>query len=280
MIEHTWQWREGSWQPVRWPADDRGLHYGDGVFETLRLNDSGAIPLWAFHHLRLNDGFKRLRFSEALMRDVQDALVSLPLVPSPDALAAKVIVTRGGGPRGYAASSTRANVLFQHFSAPLWGRERNPDGLCVGINPVRLAQQPLLAGIKHLNRLEQVLAREAFADDWQESVMMDAEGNVIEGCMSNLIVIKNGKFLTPDLSLCGVRGVVREWLKSEVELVEQRMSLQQLISADGVVFCNSLAGFQPVRCLVGDDSGDIHWHEDSSGFVQAQQWQKALESLF
>lgn len=280
MIEHTWQWREGSWQPVRWPADDRGLHYGDGVFETLRLNDSGAIPLWAFHHLRLHDGLNRLGFSEPLMKDVQEALVSLPLVPSSDKLAAKVIVTRGGGPRGYAASSTQTNVLFQHFSAPLWGRERNPDGLRVGVNSVRLAQQPLLAGIKHLNRLEQVLARQVFQPDWQESVMMDTQGNVVEGCMSNIIVIQEGRFLTPDLSLCGVKGVVREWLKSEVDLIEQPISLQQLISADGVVFCNSLAGFQPVGCMAKDESNDIEWHEDSAGFVQARYWQQALESLF
>src|SRR5690606_20422301 len=124
----------------------------------------------------------------------------------------------------------------------------------------RLAEQPLLAGLKHLNRLEQVLARSEWqGGEFAEGLMRDQSGRVIEGVFSNLFIVQEGVLVTADLSRCGVAGVMRAALldsaRAEGLKVEVRdISLEEFFQADEVFLCNSLFGVWPVRSVTGH-----HW---------------------
>lgn len=279
---------------------DRGLQFGDGVFETLRLNRLGQSPLLALHRERCLDGVAALRFSPAAIGLIEAALEALPaqLVRAIEAITAKsgvsknqefgakLIVTRGQGPRGYGVSAELApTVLLTLFStSPLEMGSR----LRIGVSDVRLGRQPLLAGHKHLNRLEQVLARQSFAADWHEVLMLSDSGEVIEGCMSNVFVKHGDEWLTPELTHCGVRGVVRQWwlnsrgAGSSVKGQSTRavrLSLDDVLSADALVMTNSLMGVRPVSELLLPESGDVTLFPDQ-GLQDADAIQQAYGSLF
>ncbi|MEC8444541.1 MAG: aminodeoxychorismate lyase [Pseudomonadota bacterium] len=279
---------------------DRGLQFGDGVFETLRLNCLGQSPLLALHRERCLEGVAALRFSPTAIGLVEAALDELPaqLVRAKEAIAAhsgtgqeqeygaKLIVTRGQGPRGYGASTElKPTILLTLFStSPLEMGSR----LRIGVSDVRLGRQPLLAGHKHLNRLEQVLARQSFAADWHEALMLSDSGEVIEGCMSNVFVKHGNEWLTPELTHCGVRGVVRQWwlnprgAGSSVKgqsAKAVRLSLDDVLSADALVMTNSLMGVRPVSELLLPESGDVTLFPDQ-GLQDADAIQQAYGSLF
>lgn len=279
---------------------DRGLQFGDGVFETLRLNCHGQSPLLALHRERCLEGVVALRFSSNAIDLVEAALDELPaqLVRAKEAIAAhsgagqeqeygaKLIVTRGHGPRGYGASTElKPTILLTLFStSPLEMGSR----LRIGVSDVRLGRQPLLAGHKHLNRLEQVLARQSFAADWHEALMLSDSGEVIEGCMSNVFVKHGDEWLTPELTHSGVRGVVRQWwlnsrgagasVKGQ-SVKAVRLSLDDILSADALVMTNSLMGVRPVSELLLPESGDVKLFHDQ-GLQDADAIQQAYGSLF
>lgn len=166
----------------------------------------------------------------------------------------KIIVTRGSGGRGYAApheiNTTRVLARFPlpEYSFDFWN-----DGVAVKTCETRLGVNPALAGIKHLNRLEQILARAELENSkCQEGLMLDTDNNVIEGTMSNLFCVKNGDLITPDLSRCGVKGVIREEvikIAREVGLDpnETVFPLEVLYHSDEVFICNSVIGIWPVH---------------------------------
>jgi 4-amino-4-deoxychorismate lyase len=237
-------------------ARDRGLHYGDGVFETIACID-GAPEYWEAHLARLARGCGRL---------------GIPL-PDGDRLAAdarrlcaghsgdsvlKVIVTRGAGARGYrTAVSARPVSILLHGPWPAVPPRFTTAGVAVRVCDLRLARQPALAGIKHLNRLEQVLARREWTDDtWQEGVLCDAGGRVIEGIASNLFLVQGGRLVTPDLSDCGVAGIVRGRLlaiagQAGFAAEVRPVPLEELHGADEIFLTNSLIGIWPVTRLEG-----------------------------
>ena len=168
------------------PATDRGLQYGDGLFETLALR-AGRIVLLKQHLDRLQEGCERLGMAmpdrELLRRELSAAASD-----QSDAVL-KLMLTRGSGGRGYRPPSEAKprRILFLHPwpSYPAaWGEQ----GIRLHLCRTRLAHQPQLAGIKHLNRLEQVLARAEWdeADGFQEGLMLDLDGAVVEGTMSNV----------------------------------------------------------------------------------------------
>lgn len=232
---------------------DRGLLYGDGVFRTL-LARKGQVRFW---HRHLNK----------LQRDCQALAISCPapelltaelhrlLQQQPEALL-KLIVTRGQGSRGYAPHrDSEPSHIWDVFPAPEFALAHLADGVQVRICDLRLAAQPKLAGIKHLNRLENVLA----AAEWQDSaiaegVLLDAQDRIIEGTRSNIFALIGGVLVSPDLSRCGVAGVQREWVIDWAQCnaypVQVRdMSLSELIAADEVFLTNSVFGIWPVRQL-------------------------------
>ena len=236
-------------------ADDRGLNYGDGLFETLAVRD-GVCEFWNRHMRRLQDGCARLRIpgcaadllaaeAQELCRGVQRAVL-------------KIVVTRGRGGRGYrpsaAATPTRILRLNEWPDYPPANEEQGVDlRLCV----TRLAGNPVLAGIKHLNRLEQVLARMEWNDPTiVEGLLMDERGHIIEGTFSNVFAVKNGVVRTPRLDRCGVAGVMRGVvieLAGDMGLVcsEDILHRDVVADADEMFLTNSLIGIWPVRSFNG-----------------------------
>jgi 4-amino-4-deoxychorismate lyase len=232
---------------------DRGLQYGDGLFETLKVVQGRAL-FWDRHMARLERGCRRLGLS-TLTRDAlwQEAE---PLVQNLDQGVLKLIITRGESERGYAApKQAQATRIWQAKAAPAYPSAYAREGVQVRLCKTRLGHNPQLAGIKHLNRLEQVLARAEWDDpEIAEGLMQDGQDNVIEGVMSNLFVVNEGHLLTPDLSQCGVAGVVREWVLEKASQLGIHcrtcpISLATLETAEELFLTNSLVGIWPVRQL-------------------------------
>lgn len=236
-------------------AQDRGLHYGDGVFETLAVRD-GRPLLWGRHIARLNSGCQRLGIP---MPDAgllfQEALQVCDMA---EHAVLKIIITRGSGGRGYRPSTLlTANRLLALYPVPDYPLYFAMEGVFVRLCSTRLACNPALAGIKHLNRLEQVLARSEWADPAiPEGIMLDGVGRVIEGTMSNIFAVRDGVLMTPDLSECGVAGIMRGLI---LEIAGQMsipsrvttLTIEDMMSAQELFLCNSLIGVWPVNNLAG-----------------------------
>ncbi|MBJ9978197.1 aminodeoxychorismate lyase [Pseudomonas sp. S75] len=228
---------------------NRGLAYGDGLFETLAVR--GGKPALLQRHLdRLALGCQRL----AIELDL--ALVQRELQAYASQLGegvVKLIVTRGDSQRGYApAVGAMPRRILQNSPPPAYPAAHAEQGVLLFDCQTRLARQPLLAGLKHLNRLEQVMARAEWQDPaFAEGLMRDTQGAVVEGVYSNLFLVLDGSLYTADLSQCGVAGVMRaELLEQAAGLGLQvrvgELSLAQLRQASEVFVCNSVYGIWPV----------------------------------
>lgn len=227
---------------------DRGLAYGDGVFRTLAVSD-GQPEFWLKHMAKLAADCAALGIpapDPALL-----AAEARALLRGADRAVLKIIVTRGVGGRGYkppeAAAPTR---IVLRAPWPAYVPEMATAGVVVRLCETRLGLQPRLAGVKHLNRLEQVLARDEWSDPAiAEGLMQDSDGRVIEGVMSNLFVVKGGEVTTPDLARCGVAGVMRGLLLESARIVD--LALSEVRGADELFLTNSLIGLWPVRQFDG-----------------------------
>lgn len=232
-------------------ANDRGLAYGDGVFRTLRLLQ-GQPQWWERQYAQLAADAARLRLNCPPAELWRADIARLAAAHGDGVI--KCILTRGSAGRGYAlpAPGQEARIVLWS-AAPQWPDSHAREGIRLRVCQLRLARQPALAGIKHLNRLENVLAR-AESDDaqWAEGVLLDDEGMVVEGIMSNIFWRRQGHWFTPLLQQAGVAGVTRGWLlqhlQQQGQQVQQvRQPLEQLLAADEVLVCNSLIGLWPVR---------------------------------
>lgn len=234
------------------PVTDRGLAYGDGLFETIAVR-AGRIALLERHLQRLGEGVRRL----ALPLDL--ALLRGELLAFAAELGtgvAKLIVTRGDGLRGYAPpADAHCRRILSGSPPPAYPPRHAGEGVRLHPCRTRLAEQPLLAGLKHLNRLEQVLARAEWQDPaCAEGLMRDSGGRVIEGVFSNLFVVKDGVLLTPALQRCGVAGVMRAEILARAAAAGLSVQVgdldyAQLLAADEVFLCNSQYGIWPVVAL-------------------------------
>ena len=225
--------------------DDRGLAYGDGLFETMRVH-RGGLPWWEAHWARLSRGGQRLGLALPDQYRVHAEAAALFADGGDGVL--KLLVTRGGGARGYAPPVE---------AQPHWLLARHPlpdtapgSGLHLHWCATRLATQPLLAGIKHCNRLEQVLARaECVAACADEGLVCDADGAVVSATSANLFVLRDGGWETPPLDRCGVAGTCREHLLALLDAREARMDPGMVEAADAVFLCNAVRGILPVASL-------------------------------
>ncbi|UCJ15904.1 aminodeoxychorismate lyase [Pseudomonas sp. MM211] len=238
------------------PLVDRGLAYGDGLFETIAVG--GGQPVLLERHLtRVTAGCVRLRIdldAAQLRRELSAFCAELGQG------VAKLIVTRGDGQRGYAPSAGAPRRILQAGAMPAYLPQHGESGIRLFPCETRLAEQPLLAGLKHLNRLEQVLARAEWqGGEFAEGLMRDVSGRVVEGVFSNLFLVRDGVLSTPELSRCGVAGVMRAELLEQAQDLgiacqTRDIELNELLAADEVFLCNSLYGVWPVRELQ-----DRHW---------------------
>jgi 4-amino-4-deoxychorismate lyase len=226
------------------PAGNRGMAYGDGLFETLRVH-RGDIPWWSSHWARLAGGAARLGIPLPRPAQVRDVAASLFADAGDGVL--KLLLSRGGGGRGYAPVAD---------APPLWILSRHPLPDCTTRSlqlhwcDTRMAIQPLLAGIKHCNRLEQVLARaECARARADEGLMRDGEGSVVSATAANIFVLRQGRWLTPRVDRCGVAGVCRSHLLALLGAGEERLSPAQVEDADAVFLCNAVRGILPVTGL-------------------------------
>jgi len=231
---------------------DRGLAYGDGLFETILVR-RGEPTLAQYHFSRLSRGGQVLRIPLDL------ALIQQEVAQQAARLGEgllKLTVTRGASQRGYAMPSQPEPLrILQSSPVPQYPARHAEQGIRLFPCVTRLGHQPLLAGIKHLNRLEQVLARSEWQDDGHaEGLVLDLAGNPVEGTMSNLFIRLDDAWITPALDQCGVRGVMRDYLIDQLaeqgEAVTQRQVKQdELLRSTEIFCCNSVFGVWPVIAL-------------------------------
>ena len=232
---------------------DRGLQYGDGLFETLAIVDGRPLH-WEAHLNRLQQGCSRLAIppvdEAALLSEAES------LCDGQSRAVLKIIVTRGAGGRGYRAPQpARPTRILQRHPWPDYPDSVYREGIQVRYCQTTLACNPALAGIKHLNRLEQVLARNEWDDESiHEGLMCNRAGDVIEGTMSNLFMVSGNQLYTPALDACGVAGIMRQtvidWCGEHgLSVSISRIDRDALHQADEVFLTNSLIGIWPVKCI-------------------------------
>lgn len=231
------------------PGTDRGFAYGDGLFETMRAR-RGTVPWWEAHWARMTAGAERLRM--ALPDQVQVASEAAALLAGDDAVL-KLVVSRGDGGRGYGlpAVATPTWVLSRHPLPP-----PPPDaGLDLRWCETRLAVQPALAGIKHCNRLEQVLARAEWLQlptaerDAHEGLMRSGDGQVVCATAANVFVLHGSRWRTPPVDRCGVAGICRQWVLGALAIEPSVIEVADVETADAVFLCNAVRGILPVARL-------------------------------
>ncbi|PMR75126.1 aminodeoxychorismate lyase [Billgrantia endophytica] len=231
--------------------DDRGLAYGDGLFETILVRD-GVPLLWEAHMARLERGCRVLGMPLPDSR----ALACLPAEAGPGLCVLKLMLTRGSGGRGYLPPDAPTPRLRWQTAAFTPRPEHWRDGVRVRHCRLRLAIQPLLAGLKHLNRLENVLARSEWSDpDLAEGLLCDSEGRLVEATCMNLIWQRNGRLETPCLDGCGVAGTLRAVLLDRLPIVEVKAGPEIAADAEAIWLVNSVQGVWPVARL--DDAKGV-----------------------
>src|SRR5579871_4019371 len=188
---------------------DRGLHFGDGLFETIACC-RGRPRFLALHLERLAVGCARLRIDFPQLQSVRPEIEAL--AGDAERAIIKVLVTRGLAiARGYAVSGQeRATHLTIRYPWPAEDPARAQDGVCVRTLAMRLGENPHLAGLKHCNRLEQILARQEWSEpDVAEGLLFSSSGRLISGTMSNVFIVSDSRIRTPRIDRCGVAGVMR-----------------------------------------------------------------------
>jgi len=236
-------------------ARDRGFQYGDGVFETIAWKD-GKLQLWDEHMLRMQSACERLSLAcvdaENWLNDIQQ------LNPENDCVI-KLSISRGVSGRGYAYdkedSVTRVAAVYP------WPNytQQSENGINAIICQTPISINPSLAGIKHLNRLDNVLAKNEWQDEGiAEGLMLDNHQHVIEGTMSNVFCVLDNELYTPALVRCGVSGVMRqqvihiaEQMDIPVNVIE--ISKQNFLQMDAVFVTNSIIGLWTVNKIIDDD---------------------------
>ena len=228
------------------PLDDRGLNYADGAFETMSCS-SGEMACRSLHSDRLALALGALRFPDptALVQQVFDDVCRC-VESVGHSGTARLTVTRGSGPRGYAPAEPALPRYILRLFPPL---ERAPETQACGVAVTRWAHQTQLAGLKLLARTEQVLAaQEAAAQHWDDALMLDAQDHVISSTRGNIFAFFGGQCVTPDLSQCGIAGTRRQLLIEAVlpqlnyTVDERAITLAELSKADAVLISNTVRG--------------------------------------
>lgn len=250
-------------------AEDRASAYGDGLFETMRAHGD-ALPWWPRHWARLSKAAARLKIAlpgQAVLLDAAtDALRAAQLPAS----VLKLHVARAPGGRGYAPDATRVEGPWR---VRVHALPATPGAIDLRWCDTRLAIQPALAGIKHCNRLEQVLARlewDDLGDDEDRSafdgLMRSTRGDVVCAVSANVFVYVDGRWVTPCVDRCGVAGVMRGWVMETLDVAQRRVMPAQVEAAEAVFLTNAVRGILPVARI-----GTRRWmpHADVAALQRA-----------
>jgi len=235
--------------------NDRGFNYGDGVFETIAYTKSEPV-FWQQHLQRLSQGCELLGITcpkeDILVKDID--LLTESLNGHEDCVI-KIVVTRGDSERGYRVPDNPVSrIVLTLSSYPSYPASYWENGVDITTCKTTLSSQERLAGIKHLNRLEQVLARQEWDNEYQEGLMLNISGHVVEAVMSNVFVIENSQIITPRIDCEGVKGVMRDVVlklceSNGIMTMEDNLTLERVLFADEVFLTNSLIGVWPVKSI-------------------------------
>ena len=232
---------------------DRGLNYGDGLFETMRLQ-RGAVMHLGRHLARLAEGCARLGIDRLDLEDLRREIVATAHASADGVL--KLIVTRGSGARGYRPAGDEVPTRILSLGpARVVDRARATTGVRVRYCRTPATQNAAIAGMKHLNRLDCVLARREWSDpEIGEGLMLDSHGALVGGTMSNVFAVRDRMLVTPCIEDCGVRGVMRSIVidaarSAGIVVTERRLTLADLAAADELFLTNALIGIWPVHAL-------------------------------
>ena len=234
-------------------VSDRSVNYGDGLFTTALIKN-GQVVLLSEHLTRLINGCKQLKLhcpdKDFLVAEITEAAARFPLG------VLKVIISAGSGGRGYSRiglSDDATNVIVMVFDYPSHYQQQKHTGISLGLSQQKLAISPMLAGIKHLNRLEQVLLR-AELDDCEEDdlLVLNAFDEVIEATSANFFYWLNGMLCTPSLTNSGVDGLMRQFIiKQAGHVTVQKTTLAMLENADAMFISNCVMGLTPIHTFCG-----------------------------
>ncbi len=234
---------------------DRAIHYGDGLFETLAIKH-GVILYWSEHYQRLLNGCERLKIScplEAVLLQEIDTVKS-----GNHQAVVKIILTRGNSERGYRIPlNTHTKRIVQAFPFPKIPKTYYLEGIRSLFCKTPVSENTYLAGMKHLNRLDNVLASSEWDEtEFAEGLMCNAKLQVIQGTKSNVFYSKKGEMYTPDLSHAGILGIMRaqvlHWAaQNNIKVHIEPITQSALLQADEIFVCNSVVGIWPVRELEG-----------------------------
>lgn len=243
-------WVNGEKQDVV-AASDRAVQFGDGCFTTARIR-SGEVELFSAHIARLQQGCERLLITGVDWEMLQQEMVHAAADREDGVL--KAIVTRGSGGRGYSAVGCASPTRIVSISAyPAHYLTLRESGARLALSPIRLGKNPQLAGIKHLNRLEQVLIRTRLEQTGaDEALVLDTDGMLVECCAANFFWRIGEQVFTPDLSASGVNGIQRQRVMQKIAdlgftLSEVRAGVEVLEKADEALITNALMPVLPVR---------------------------------
>ncbi len=233
------------------PANDRSVQYGDGCFTTARIQN--GLPAFFDQHLqRLQDTCRALMIPFTDWETLGQEMLSLAKSHLNGVL--KVIITRGSGGRGYSPTACQApNRILSVSQAPAHYPRWQQQGITLSLSPVCLGRNATLAGLKHLNRLEQVLIRTHLEQtNADEALVLDSEGWVTECCAANLFWRAGDTVFTPRLDHAGVNGIMRQHClsrlaQSRFRVVEITAREDAVRKADEVLICNALMPVVPVN---------------------------------
>lgn len=253
----AWTWVNGEYYSEVF-ASDRGLLYGDGCFTTMRLRrkaDRYWYPdLWEYHQKRLHETCQALGISlpDVLADHVEKVLASavIDALSDSDFAVLRITVTRGIGGHGYAPERDAApTIVLSLGSFPVHYLEWQHRGVKADFASFRLGIQPVLAGLKTLNRLEQVILKQELLQrpEVHELIALDMEGHVTEATAANIFWRKGETWYTPCLSRAGVDGVMRQAvMMRNPEIQEVRVAPDVLLDADEMFMCNALMELVPI----------------------------------
>ncbi|HEY3987502.1 aminodeoxychorismate lyase [Cedecea sp.] len=233
------------------PVNDRAIQFGDGCFTTASVVD-GTVRFQADHLRRLRQACETLTIAPVDWGRLNEEMTMLAASESRAVL--KVIISRGAGGRGYSASNcTQPTRILSISPYPAFYPAWREQGVTLALSPVRLGINPALAGIKHLNRLEQVLIRTHLEQtEAHEALVLDSEGSLVECCAANLFWRKRYDVYTPRIDGAGVNGTMRQRIMSYLNdspwrVREVSEGPEILADADEVIICNALMPIVPVN---------------------------------
>lgn len=266
---------------------DRGFAYGDGLFETMRL-ERGQLPFWSFHRERLQADCRRLQLAldPELLDDHLASALALAEQRGAVRGIVKLVVTRGAAGRGYQPSlNVQPSIILSVFPLPSHPRHVLQDGVAVHLCEHRLPDNPALAGIKHLNKLDHVLAALEWRDGGcQEALLFDQHGQLVEASSRNVFVVKGRRLLTPSLHNAGVAGVLRRRIMEEYatklgwRAEEASLFLESLLQADEIFLANSVFGVWPVSSLRGKTVQDCVLPSNQVGRQMHDLYERDIET--